>query len=153
MKKARDDFKVGDAYAIPDPDYGWYFAIVGKGKDFLFADRVSSTPIYGEASSTYFLRLMVNFPSIKRAKWKKIGNVPALGQIAEPGRYKYQSVGSAEAFIWLSGAKHEHPDYENEADKLETMAVWDAKYHILPLLRYHFFRIETPFIKQLKTVI
>lgn len=138
----------GEVYVFPDGEYGNYFGIVCKGENIAFVDKnLNSIPEIEEFTrQKIFLRLSVSHPSMKRAKCKKIGKIQLQGQLNEYANFKHTPVG-AEPLLYNGETGESTKVDQNELKHLEKLAIWDAKFHIIPVLRYHFHRIETPFRK------
>lgn len=133
----------GNWYAISAPSGGYYLAEVGCGGDFLFADEVFDQPQLPGSGVAHFLRLMVAYPSIRRAGWQHIGEAPPSEMAAQSSFYLQRPVGAPPLkYNLLTG----ETTPAGKHDKLlEDLASWDALFHILPILEYHFRRHETPF--------
>jgi len=84
----------GNWYAIKAPSGGYYLAELGCGGDFLFADQVFSQPAIPMSPVRHFLRLMVAYPSIRRAGWQHIGKTSPSDEAQKPGMYLQKPVGS-----------------------------------------------------------
>ena len=146
-------YPVGSVYSIPDEDRGFYYACIANGGDVLFLDINTQDIDTGVLEKRFFLRLPVIYPSMKRAGWKRVAIFPVEGDVAEKGYYRYQRFDMPEPAIWCFDEEtYFFPEGKN-FPKLEILAFWDAQYHILPLLRYHFFKIETPILKKIVTPI
>jgi len=66
--------------------------------------------------------------------------------LADSGR------GAESALVYDNRHATTKPATEADAN-LEKLAVWDAQAHILPILRYHFFREETSFRRLIRAAI
>jgi len=137
----------GSVVLIPDGDYGYYYGLVCKGKDIAFFDVTSAKQLPAEKVVKHptFLRLPVALPSMRRAEWQKIGQVELTGFHNEFAQYRHEPVGSSPMlYDNATGLSTEAP--EDALDGLELMSVWDAEYHIHPILRFHFHGVETPLV-------
>ncbi|WP_155847418.1 hypothetical protein [Asticcacaulis sp. AC402] len=146
-------WKPGDTYSIHDGEFGTYYACIAMGGDCVFFDTNADTALYELASIDFFLRLPVVYPSIRRAGWQKIGVTPVVGRLAEKAYYRYQSADMEKPAVWALEDETYFFPADGVPDNLEILAFWDAQYHILPLLRYHFHRIDTPVISKISTAI
>ena len=140
--------KPGDVYQISDPPYGYYYAAVSRFGDSLFFDKVSASPMLLENLNgvKFFLRLHVAI----RAPWSKIGSTPITAELAQFGKYCLRPIGDDQAYVLDGKGGKLIPATKEEAAQLETSAVWDGEHHILPILRYHFFRVPHPLVSKIK---
>lgn len=140
----------GQVYEIPDPPRGYYYAMITVGKDCLFFDRTGSSPLNIEDLKRvpFFLRLHVSYPSITRF-WKLVGKQPIAGEASVFGKYKVRPVGEDKIFTLNDANGEMTPASPQEIASLETAASWHGKHHIIPILRYHFFRVETDLIENI----
>jgi hypothetical protein len=145
----------GTIYEIrdPQPPHGSFFAAVGAGSDILFFDvmKGDTAPMPELKGVPFFLRLPVFRTSVRAAGWRQIDMWPLEGRLAEYGRYLNQPVGSARKYVYdnRDGSLTEI-EYEDDAVDLEIWAVWDAKHHILPILRFHFLGEATPLRRMIR---
>ena len=147
--KMKNLSEVGRVYAFKSARNVYYYAVAGIGGDFLFLDHFSDK-IETEFVESYFLRLFVAYPSIRRAKWKFTGSVISNGEPHEKAFYMQRPVG-ADPFVCDPTTGRSISMAPAQAELLETMAVWDASHHILPILDYHFFREPTPLANMIKS--
>jgi hypothetical protein len=151
MVEATRSPRPGDVYEIADPPNGYYYAAIGIGGDTLFFDKVAPAPSKIEylKEVPFFLRLSVSDASIRTA-WKKIGTLPVCGELNTYGKYRNQPVGSDQVYIYDNSDGSFSAASDDETENLETLATWDGTHHILPILRYHFFRTETRFRHEIR---
>lgn len=148
--RSRARFHPGDICVIPDKSKAEYFAAFALDLDVLFFDKFAAAGDRVDLTNvSIFLRLPVTMPSILRSQWRKIGEAPLTGRLNEYGRYLIEDSISKTTRVYDN--RDASTQIATESDKrLELLAVWDAQHHIIPLLRYHFFREDTPIRKMIR---
>lgn len=142
-------FVPGNIYAIDSERGNFYFSMSAFGGDFVFLEYQSVYKIPPKTQQ-YFMRLMISYPSIRRANWELIDRVHPTIDINTASPYLHKPVGGKpQAYDPITGRTRALRS--GEIDKLEDLASWDADQHILPLMRFHFLREATPFAALVKS--
>ncbi|MGO7589443.1 hypothetical protein [Rhizobium leguminosarum] len=128
--------KAGTLYAIAG-ERGWiyYGQVTGDKVIAFFQRRDREIATANDITSSPVMALVVvAYPSIGRAlragSWKKLGHSPISEQ--NPSRMVVQwPVGTLKVTVWQGGTPSHETSVEDPAiQMMETIAVWDAEYHI-----------------------
>lgn len=133
--------KPGWVYEIPDREFGNYYCAMSVGTTACFFDTWSLThlSIPNLKGIPIFLSLMVSDHVVKR-NWKKIGELPIEGDLANFAKFRHQSVGSSVVNLYDEKDGSFTPVNESEVIGLPVLAVWDGNMQVIEVLRYRFFR-------------
>lgn len=146
--------RVGQVYEIADPPGRFYYAAIGRGEDVVFFDETSDQSAAGPdivVKAKPFLRLAVSHPTIKRAGWRLLGEIPPVGVLGEFAKYVQGNVTGSEVRIYNNADTSVRTVPRAEAEGMEVLAVWDAVSHIVPILRQHFFGEPSSFAKEIRS--
>ena len=124
-------------YVVPLSHLGFAFGHVCVGLDHAFYDLCCDVipPLDTIVSSPIAFRVPVARDAVAAAGWTIVGNVPPSGELAKPGVYRHQPVGSPTAYRYSAGATSLAD--ESKLDHLEPLATWFS-HHIEQRLRDHF---------------
>ena len=135
--KALGTLKVGSVFAVPLGDGTYGFGQICNGMDHAYFDLRSETilPLENVIAHRVLFRIPVAVDAIKSGKWSIIGQSPLTGNLAEPGKYRHQPVGSNQLYLYQAGQSLP-ADLEKVKD-LELFAVW-FDMHVVERLLDHF---------------
>lgn len=141
--------KEGAVYALPLNDGSFAFGQVCCGGDFAVFDLKSQKPISAEEviKSEVAFRVPVARDAAKEGGWKRIGDAPLRGKLAERAKYRHQPVGSAQVFVYSNGVST--PADPEEVQGLETLATWFSM-HVEQRIQDHFAGRPNAFVESLQ---
>jgi len=144
----------GEVLEIADLPHGYYYVAIAIDGDCLFFDRTSDRPIQPRELEgvPFFLRLPVMLESAS-SRWRSIGNLEVAKELATYGKYAIEPLGEDKVFILDHRDGSVSPSTIEATAALEWAGVWDLTNHILPVLRFHFFRIPSPHVSEVRTPI
>ena len=148
-KKRSPRQRQGDVFAVPLGDLGFGFGRICAGFDHAYYDVRADDllPLDEIVSRPTIFRVLAARDAIAADGWQILGNVPLSAELALPGVYRHQPVGSAQAFRYSSGQSV--PASTEELAPLEAFAIWFSM-HVEKRLRNHFLNQPDPTVESLR---
>jgi hypothetical protein len=147
-KRARRQ-REGDVYAVPLGDLGFGFGRICASFDHAYYDVLANELLSLDeiVRQPIIFRVSVARDAIAAGGWQILGNVPLSRELALPGVYRHQPVGSVQAFRHSAGQSV--PASTEELAPLEALATWFPM-HIEGRLRNHFLNLPDPTVESLR---